>query len=213
MKKQSVVSVVILMLIISGCASSKRNVSKVDLSNGFKAEQVIINPSIPIKEFQEIKQVVYVKGGSSRTEIKQQRSSTFMIYRVEKSGDFICYTVNPDRKEYRVDMIPKSELNPISKTGEINASGFKKTITKLGSKRLLGFDCEGSKEVTDINGQIMKSEKWYNKQLKFDLYSKTIDTEGGESIIETRSITFQKLPDSMFKIPKGYKKVANKSVW
>jgi hypothetical protein len=83
------------------------------------------------------------------------------------------------------------------------------TMQHLGSENVNGYRCE--KIAADMGGA--RITRWHSPKLGFDLRREVVKTsQGQQTQMEEYRVKECNLPDSLFEVPKGYRKVAAPTV-
>jgi hypothetical protein len=143
---------------------------------------------------------IYLKGGNMRQEVAGAPAGKagVTIFRADKR---VTWLLQPAQRTYR----------EIRGSGGMHDPGWEKEVEKLAVKKSLGTDM--------MNGQLCDKylfiyrdkstgtmTLWVSKRLKFPV--KTVAKSArGSMTMECKNIREGRLPDSLFEVPAGYKKM------
>lgn len=133
----------------------------------------------------------YQKGDMSRREIPASRPKQVQIRRPDKDRRCVLLRI--------VNLRNKTYVEGTIKAGASMESQIAKACRRVGDERVNGYDC--IKYVSPDS----KSTVWFSRKL--NLQMKSVDeTPHGTITTEYRNIIERPLPDSLFEVPRGYKK-------
>jgi outer membrane lipoprotein-sorting protein len=145
---------------------------------------------------------IYVKGDKIRREAVQKGEEGVMIVRMDKG---VVWMVTPKEKKY-VEMGGMAQ-------GDMNSPEMQKQMEKLAEKKVLGtekvhgYDCEKVQWVYREKG-LGTMTQWTAKKLQHPIKTEHKDGSGKVTYYsEYRNIQEEKVPDSLFELPKGYEKM------
>lgn len=140
---------------------------------------------------------LYVKGESVRREITRGTMHRVTIYQADKK---VAYMLDPSKKTY-------AEISAAMSPQE--TAQMKKYAKELGTRKLVGTETVNGqlcdKYLYTFKNKAMGTQyQWVSKKLKWP-----IKVESKPNFLtECRNIKVGGVPDSVFEVPKGYKKVA-----
>jgi hypothetical protein len=143
---------------------------------------------------------VFIKGRLHRMELMEDgKLAAINISRPDKG---VNWNLMPDEKMY-MEM-------PLTEIGyeDIESLESKTTMTVLGNETVNGYKCEKRRyESNDkTEGPVIV---WFSPKLGYPVKILTLAYGGeGDMTLEYRNIKIGKVPDSIFEVPKGYKKFA-----
>ena len=140
---------------------------------------------------------LYVKGSKIREEISLGRKQIVITRRDKK----LVWTLDPVSKTYmKVTGAIIRGLNDPTARARIKKIGVAKPITK---EKVNGYLCEKRQWVTKGAPRTTLTE-WVSRELGIAVRTE-IKSPGSARLIEYKNIKIEKVPDSLFEIPKGYK--------
>lgn len=141
---------------------------------------------------------VYAKGLIQRQEVNSPMGKQIVITRPDKG---VVWVISPATKSYTETKIPKIDM----KKAPSIESLIKKNpnLKSLGTEKISGYVCKKYKyndPQTKTTGTI-----WVSTKLQQELKTSIQSTRGSMTMLMT-NIKEAKQPDSLFAIPRGYKK-------
>lgn len=141
---------------------------------------------------------MYVKGIMQRQEISSPMGKQIMIMRPDKG---LMWMITPANKTYTEIKTPKVD----AKTKPTIESMIKKNpnLKKIGSEKISGYTCDKYKftdKARNASGTI-----WISTKLQQEVKT-SIQSPQGSMTMSLSNIKEAKQPDSLFTVPKGYKK-------
>jgi hypothetical protein len=136
---------------------------------------------------------LYMKGDKVRREVTQG-TPTIAIYRPDRN---LLWTLNPADKTY-FEVLGVSIVLTDADLAALKAAG---SIKLVGDETINGYPCEKYASNSARNAY----SYWESKKLKVVI---KMQSEGAyKTLTEYKSIKEAPVPDSMFELPAGYKKV------
>jgi len=144
----------------------------------------------------------YVKGDKIRQEMIREGETGVMIIRMDKG---VIWNLMPEEKIY---------MEMPSLGGGMHDPETEKKLEEMAEKKYLGKE--------KVNGYVCKKYKyiyhdksmgtmtqWFSEKLNYPIKTEMRGQPGGMDIfIEYKNIREKRLPDSLFKIPAGYRKMS-----
>jgi len=146
-------------------------------------------------------QRLFVKDNMERSEMSVPTGKHIIIVRFDKRVEWI---LDPKAKTYTESSLPRN-LNMSSRIK------MAKSGKKIGTEAIKGYVCD--KYRLDSFGKssgskfILNGTSWVSQKLNRVMRSE-LSIPGGTVIEEVQSVKEGKQPDSLFEIPKGYKKIS-----
>lgn len=145
---------------------------------------------------------VYVKGNKIRQEMAKEGEEAIMIMLLDKG---IIWNLIPEQRIY-MEMPSMGDV--------VNDPEYEKKLEEMAEKKYLGKE--------KVNGYVCKKyqyiyhdksmgalTQWFSEKLNYPIKSEMGGQSGGmDMLIEYKNIKEKKLPDSLFEIPPGYKKMS-----
>jgi outer membrane lipoprotein-sorting protein len=141
---------------------------------------------------------VYVKGNNVRQEDSMGPMKSMMIYNADKK---IGWMINLTTKTY-MEAKGENPTDPNSLDKKLKAAGAKKSPRK---ETINGYPCD-KYPLTPKDKTKGSQMLWVSSKLKWPLKMQT--TGQAPMTMEVKNIKEGGIPDSMFTLPKGYKKAA-----
>lgn len=149
-----------------------------------------------IQNGQTFKQTMYFQGDTKiRTEMQNPAGSFTTIARMDKK---MVWVLMDAQKTYMPQAMDAKQWEQYQKGSEY----YRKKGKKVGSGKVLNYDCD----IYQFAEAQMNFKAWVSKQDGISL--RTIMFQGGKELLrmEVTKLTMGKQPDSLFELPKGYKK-------
>jgi len=146
---------------------------------------------------QKVKGKVYLKGEKLRQEFSMGGGKSINIARPDKQ---VTWVIMPAQKFY-VEM-------PLEETDEAKTMRMPKDKTKMklvGTETVNGYETDKYETVIKSNGKTMKFDLWVAKKLGVPI--KMVSKDGSYSM-EYLNIKEGNVPDSVFEVPSGYRKMS-----
>lgn len=146
---------------------------------------------------QKVKGKVYLKGEKLRQEFSMGGGKSINIARPDKQ---VTWVLMPAQKFY-VEM-------PLEKTDLAKTMRMPKDKTKMklvGTETVNGYETDKYETVIKSDGKAMKFDLWFAKKLGVPI--KMVSKDGSYSM-EYLDIKEGKVPDSVFEVPSGYRKMS-----
>ena len=154
-----------------------------------------------IIEKEGLKTRVYVKGEKLRQEHSAAGMKSITIIRPDKK---VMWNIMPEEKMYmEMPLTGKETMNDPRMQQHMQERAEKKY---LGEENVNGYLCEKYKYIYYDKSK-GSTTVWLAKKLNFAIKVVTQGKNGAVSL-EYKNIKEQKLPDSLFELPAGYKKVS-----
>lgn len=151
-----------------------------------------------IQNGQTFKQTMYFQGDTKiRTEMQNPAGSFTTIARMDKK---MVWVLMDAQKTYMPQAMDAKQWEQYQKGSDY----YRKKGKKVGSGKVLNYDCD----IYQFAEAQMNFKAWVSKQDGISL--RTIMFQGGKELLrmEVTKLTMGKQPDSLFELPKGYKKAA-----
>ncbi|MCD6560243.1 MAG: DUF4412 domain-containing protein [Deltaproteobacteria bacterium] len=144
---------------------------------------------------------IYIKGDDFRQEMFMGGKKQVMIYRKDKQ---MVWMLMPENKMYMETPTNACDQNmPQTDQEQIENKANKKY---LGKEKVNGYVCEKYLYVYH-NKSTGSMTQWFSKKLNFPI-KMDFDSSSGHMITEYKNIEVKALPDSLFEIPSGYRKMS-----
>ena len=144
---------------------------------------------------------IYIKGDDFRQEMFMGGKKQVIIYRKDKQRVWILMSENKMYMETPTDACDQNM--PQTDQDQIENKADKKY---LGKEKINGYVCE--KYLYVYHDKSMGSmTQWFSKELNFPI-KVDFDSSSGRMITEYKNIEAKSLPDSLFEIPAGYRKMS-----
>ena len=144
---------------------------------------------------------IYIKGDDFRQEMFMGGKKQVIIYRKDKQRVWILMSENKMYMETPTDACDQNM--PQTDQDQIENKADKKY---LGKEKINGYVCE--KHLYVYHDKSMGSmTQWFSKELNFPI-KVDFDSSSGRMITEYKNIEAKSLPDSLFEIPAGYRKMS-----
>ncbi|HOJ76868.1 MAG TPA: DUF4412 domain-containing protein [Bacillota bacterium] len=177
--------VLILVLSLVGMTSAMDNVE-------YNAVYLLTNGK------ETLTQKLYFSNDKMRMEMDGKKGEKIsMIVRVDKN---VTWILMDEQKMYMEQKVDPEMVKQYAKQFE----GYETKLTKIGSEKLLGYDCDIYENVEGKN----KYKYWLVKNKNAVLRSILFENGKEKLRIEAKEINFRKQADSLFEIPDGYQKFA-----
>lgn len=177
--------VLILVLSLVGMTSAMDNVE-------YNAVYLLTNGK------ETLTQKLYFSNDKMRMEMDGKKGEKIsMIVRVDKN---VTWILMDEQKMYMEQKVDPEMVKQYAKQFE----GYETKLTKIGSEKLLGYDCDIYENVEGKN----KYKYWLVKNKNAVLRSILFENGKEKLRIEAKEINFGKQADSIFEIPSGYQKLA-----
>jgi hypothetical protein len=153
---------------------------------------------------------LYIKGNKIRQDVKSNLMNVITIARGDKK---VRWTLNPKDKTYmelstsnRPDAA--DPLKSMSIDGMVKQMGGPDRVTKklLGKETVNGFACTKYQIMSKIKNAGVSSTIWIADKINFPIRVFS-QSQGNKVTLEVKNIRIGKVADSIFEIPKGYKKM------
>ena len=143
---------------------------------------------------------VFVKGENLRQEMTMGGQNQIMIFQKEKG---IVWVLMPQLKMY-MEMTAGGQQDMSPPTPEeMEKMGDKKY---LGEEKVNGYKCK-KYSYTSNDTSVGTSTMWISKKLNFPIKTE-MEGSSGPMSMEYKNIQEKKIPDSLFNLPAGYKKLS-----
>ncbi len=147
---------------------------------------------------------VFVKGENFRQEMNMGGQNQIMIFQKDKG---VVWILMPGQRMY-MEMAAGGQQNIAPTTPEeMEKMGDKKY---LGKEKVNGYKCKKYR-YTSNDPSVGTTTMWISKKLNFPIKTEMKSSSGPMSM-EYKNIQEKKLPDSLFKIPAGYRKMSMPSM-
>ena len=147
---------------------------------------------------------VFVKGENLRQEMTMGGQNQIMIFQKDKG---VALVLMPDLKMY-MEMPAGGQQNMAPATPEeMDKMGDKKY---LGEEKVNGYKCKKYR-YTSNDPSVGPTTMWISKKLNFPIKTE-MEGSSGPMSMEYKNIQEKKIPDSLFKIPAGYRKMSMPSM-
>lgn len=147
-----------------------------------------------------IKGKMYVKGDKLRQEITQGGEKEIVIFRPDKK---VVWFLQPGKKTYmKVSQRIIIGVDDPAVRARMKRIG---TMKKLGTAKLNGYTCNKIQWSTKSGAKYVLTE-WTSDKLKIAVKSEFKEPSGVSSV-EYKNIKEGGVSDSVFELPKGYKRV------
>jgi len=144
---------------------------------------------------------IYRQGQKMREDMSATGQKQTMIVRPDKK---VAWMLNAATKQYmEMPMRPRMDLSRLADDADLRKMATKKS---LGTETVNGYRCEKSL-YTFKNKNMGTMTVWMSKDLQWPVKSENKSARGA-GITEFKNIKKMRPADSLFEIPKGYKKMA-----
>lgn len=147
---------------------------------------------------------IYVKGDKIRQEMKMMGRSSINIIRKDKK---VTWILMPESRQYMEMPIRNNDLNN-GKPDEKALKAIGATIKHIGRQTVNGQVCD--KYLITYKDK-RSSTIWVSPKLQTMVKTESA-TPMGKMVMEYKNFKTGKIPDSLFNIPAGYKKMARKDM-
>ena len=149
---------------------------------------------------QVLKGKLYVKGTKVRQEITAGGLKQATIFRPDKD---LVWLVYPGRKSYM--LVTRRVISGMDDPAARARIKEMSTTKKLGKETVNGYLCTKTRYITRGPGSYTLTE-WYADKLKHVI---KMEVKSGPqvNVIEYKNIKAGNVPDSLFELPKGYKRI------
>lgn len=147
---------------------------------------------------------IYIKGSKLRQEITDGPMKQIALFRPDKS---VVWLLQPTKKTYmRVSQrVIIGADDPVARA-RMKQMGVMK---KLGTEKVSGYVCNKTQWATGGGAKYVLTE-WKSDKLQIPVRT-TFTGPNGNVLIEFRNIKEGGVPDSVFELPQGYKRVQTPS--
>jgi len=153
-----------------------------------------------------IYQKLFVKNDMERNEISAPTGKQLIIVRFDKR---VVWVLNQTNKTYA-----ETPISPKVRMGSLwpQLAKFNKSVKKVGTETVKGYVCDkyrlnGAIKTLDGKSSSANGMSWVSQKLNRDMKA-DMSTNAVKVIVEVQSVKEGKQPDSLFEIPKGYKKAS-----
>jgi outer membrane lipoprotein-sorting protein len=140
---------------------------------------------------------MYIKGEKARNEVQMAGHSTVQIMRPDKK---VVWVIMPQQKAYMEMSFTQDHEQKMLKISEQAKANMK----KIGTETVNGYECDKYETTMGSEGKSPKQYIWV--ALKLGVPIKMV-TEDGSMSLEYKDIKPEKLEDSLFELPQGYRKM------
>jgi outer membrane lipoprotein-sorting protein len=145
----------------------------------------------------EILGKIYIKGDKARNEVQMAGSPGIQIMRPDKK---VLWVVMPQQKAYMEMQFTKEHEQKMLKISE----QAKAKMKKVGTETVNGYECDKFETTVAHKGKSQKQNIWIAKNLGIPI---KMVAEDGSFAMEYKDIKPEKLDDSLFEPPPGYRKM------
>ena len=145
----------------------------------------------------EIPGKMYIKGEKARNEVQMAGHSTVQIMRPDKK---VVWVIMPQQKAYMEMSFTKDHEQKMLKISEQAKANMK----KIGTETVNGYECDKYETTMGPEGKSQKQYIWVAPKLGVPI---KMVSEDGSFSLEYKDIKPEKLEDSLFELPKGYRKM------
>jgi hypothetical protein len=169
--------------------------SPLGMAAEFSADQIVESPE------GKVTGNFYVKGDKQRQEFVKEGEKTVTILHMDKG---VIWNLMPEEKMYmEMPCTEKSSMSAPQMEKELEKMAEKKY---LGKEKVSGYACEKYQYIYHDKSAGTLTQ-WVSKKLNYPIKTRS---EGSKwhMYMELRNIKEQRLSDSLFEIPAGYKKMS-----
>jgi outer membrane lipoprotein-sorting protein len=145
----------------------------------------------------EIPGKIYIKGDKARNEVQVAGHPGIQIMRPDKK---VLWVIMPQQKAYMEMQFTKEHEQKMLKISE----QAKAKMKKIGTETVNGYECDKFETPAANKGNSSKQYIWIAQKLGVPI---KMVTEDGSFAMEYKDIKPEKLDDSLFEPPPGYRKM------